>query len=227
MMPLEDLDGDALLIRVGQIGKRCVINLAEDSRYLSKFCDKLLKDDLWKKISPTWEEFCLKAFSHPSYYVDMIRAGVRLLDKGDGKPISAEDAKKAVMAAMVEKVPPLKKNGANQHIVSAELPIPLGEKRRGHRRGSGLPRPSGENRNSEYLVARIKRDRPDIAERMINGDFKSVNAAAREAGINVRPTVKLGDPQKVAQSIARLQGQEYIEALILALETVREANHST
>ena len=36
---------------------------------------------------------------------------------------------------------------------------------------------------SDYLVARIARDRPDILERMKAGEFASVREAAREAGI--------------------------------------------
>jgi len=38
------------------------------------------------------------------------------------------------------------------------------------------------------IVARLKRDRPDIAERLARGEFKSAAAAAREAGIKVGPT---------------------------------------
>jgi ribosomal protein L44E len=37
--------------------------------------------------------------------------------------------------------------------------------------------------NAEYLTARIARDRPDILERMKAGEFRSVRAAAKEAGI--------------------------------------------
>jgi hypothetical protein len=36
---------------------------------------------------------------------------------------------------------------------------------------------------SDYLVARIARDRPDILERMKAGEFTSVREAAREAGM--------------------------------------------
>jgi hypothetical protein len=36
---------------------------------------------------------------------------------------------------------------------------------------------------SDYLVARIARDRPDILERMKAGEFASVREAAREAGM--------------------------------------------
>jgi hypothetical protein len=44
--------------------------------------------------------------------------------------------------------------------------------------------------NADYLTARIARDRPDILARMKAGEFRSVRAAAREAGI-VRPTATM------------------------------------
>lgn len=40
-----------------------------------------------------------------------------------------------------------------------------------------------------YLVSRLKRDRPDIAQRLADGEFRSVRAAAIEAGIVKVPTV--------------------------------------
>ncbi len=41
---------------------------------------------------------------------------------------------------------------------------------------------------AEYLAARIKRDHPEIASRLAQGEFKSVRAAAIEAGIVKSPT---------------------------------------
>ena len=66
----------------------------------------------------------------------------------------------------------------------------------GERRGS---------HNAKYLTARIARDRPDIWERMKAGEFTSVAAAARAAGIpyKVRQRIALGDPLTVAQALRR------------------------
>lgn len=201
MTPLENLSDDKLARRVAHIGKNCLRDVTADSRYLAKFCDNLDETNLWQRLAPTWEEFCKKILAHPASYVDLIRDGVRLLDRGDGTPIPERKARKAAMAEMAKRVPTLEKNGTNQH-------------------GGGyrLPTPSDVGRSSEYLIARIKRDRPDIADRILKGEFESVNEAAREAGISVRPTVKLGDPQSVALSILRLQGQQYAESLIEALK---------
>jgi len=43
-------------------------------------------------------------------------------------------------------------------------------------------------RDADYLTRRIARDFPEILERMKNGEFKSVRAAAKEAGIVKDPT---------------------------------------
>ena len=55
------------------------------------------------------------------------------------------------------------------------------------RENQGSNRTLNRGTIAEYLTARLARDRPDILERMKAGEFPSVRAAAREAGI-VRPT---------------------------------------
>ena len=58
---------------------------------------------------------------------------------------------------------------------------------------------------ADSLIARIARDRPDVLERMKRGEFDSVAAAAREAGIGFakrKKTVTLSDNvDRVAESL--------------------------
>lgn len=61
------------------------------------------------------------------------------------------------------------------------------------------------------LSSRIARERPDILERMQRGEFSSVAAAAREAGIQVRRTPKVSvgeDKEKLAKTLRELVGPE-------------------
>ncbi len=73
--------------------------------------------------------------------------------------------------------------------------------------------------SSDYLIRRIVRDRPDILERMQQGEFPSVRAAAIEAGIikkNKRISVP-ADPAKAAIALGkRFKGQDRI----LLIETL-------
>jgi len=78
------------------------------------------------------------------------------------------------------------------------------------------------NHDSKYLAARIARDRPDIWERMKAGEFASVAAAAREAGIPIkdRSRVDLSDPLRVAAAIKSHFTPKQVEQIITALRTV-------
>jgi hypothetical protein len=49
--------------------------------------------------------------------------------------------------------------------------------------------PTRQGTDPSYLVSRLKRDAPEIAERLADGEFRSVRAAAIEAGIVKVPTV--------------------------------------
>ncbi|MPZ13962.1 MAG: hypothetical protein GEU73_05995 [Chloroflexi bacterium] len=71
---------------------------------------------------------------------------------------------------------------------------------------------------SDYLAARIARDRPDILEAMKAGQFPSVHAAARAAGvlgprISVAPTVT-GFARAIARSLSPADRRVLIEQLI-------------
>jgi hypothetical protein len=82
MTPVERLEGGHLLDRVSHIGEESLADIAEDSRYLAMFCDKLERDAIWQKLAPTWDEFCQKVLGHPAWFVDMHRAAVAMLDEG-------------------------------------------------------------------------------------------------------------------------------------------------
>jgi hypothetical protein len=55
------------------------------------------------------------------------------------------------------------------------------------------PTKPGRGNHASYLTARIARDAPAVLQRMKAGEFKSVRAAALEAGI-----IKAEDPVKLA-----------------------------
>lgn len=61
--------------------------------------------------------------------------------------------------------------------------------------------------NAPYLAARLNRDHPDIAARVEAGEFKSIRAAAIEAGI-IRVPSKLQLAQK---AFVRLNGDDRLE----------------
>ena len=74
-----------------------------------------------------------------------------------------------------------------------------------------------KGRGTDYLTARIARDRPDIWERMKHGEFDSVAAAAREAGIPLpqpRRTMSLSDNvDRVANKLRQHYTQEQVQRI--------------
>jgi hypothetical protein len=76
-----------------------------------------------------------------------------------------------------------------------------------------LIRRNGGN-SADYLAARIKRDRPDLAARVEAGEFRSMRAAALEAGI-----VKPACPVKAAKKAVEKMDEDQFDAFMMWLET--------
>lgn len=79
-------------------------------------------------------------------------------------------------------------------------------------------------RASDYLAARIKRDHPDVAQRMERGEFRSMAAAARAAGIYNRPkTITASrDKGRLANSLLTVYGVDGCQELIAVLQQVMQ-----
>jgi hypothetical protein len=69
--------------------------------------------------------------------------------------------------------------------------------------------------SAEYLTRRIVRDHPDIAERLRNGEYRSVRAAALEAGFAPRTlSVRLDSPSSIARSLRKHMDGDHLAELI-------------
>ena len=70
--------------------------------------------------------------------------------------------------------------------------------------------------SAKYLAARIKRDRPDIAEATMRGEFSSMRAAAKAAGIPVRRYIHIDadDPKQMVRCIENNCTLEVIEEML-------------
>ena len=66
-----------------------------------------------------------------------------------------------------------------------------------------------QGNNTEYLTARLKRDAPTIAARLERGEFRSVQAAAIEAGIVIVPSV-LEQAKRAFLKLSDLDRNEFL-----------------
>lgn len=89
-----------------------------------------------------------------------------------------------------------------------------GEIGRGRDRDSGT---TSNGRGVDYVVARLKRDDPDLAEQVVLGEL-TANAAARQAGIR-RPRIVLSTPERIAASLKRHLDPDTLAALVKLLSS--------
>src|SRR3954451_4795096 len=83
LAPVEELGGAALAVRMTQVGKRSVHCLAEDCRFIAKFCDDLDREEVWKRTSADWDEVCRKSLGYPGEIIQLSRAAAAVLNKLD------------------------------------------------------------------------------------------------------------------------------------------------
>jgi hypothetical protein len=129
----------------------------------------------------TWEDFC----QYPRPWGLGISADVAnaIIDEPDGSRRVAH-----VAAEVMARAKPLAAHG---------------EVGKGRGRVDNVNSKTDGGNSADYLAARIKRDRPDIAERVEAGEFRSIRSAAIEAGI-----VKKRGPVEAAMSAWRKMSME-------------------
>jgi hypothetical protein len=119
-------------------------------------------DDAYGHPFPSMRAFCLAKQPHGlGYDPAMLEALVK-------------ETREITLGEKMAEIQAIRKLGDNQHSDSEGVPI-------------GTPSKRGSNA-STYQVARLKRDRPDIADALARGEYPSVRAAAKAAGIVHDPT---------------------------------------
>jgi hypothetical protein len=113
-----------------------------------------------------------------------------------------------------------------QNLSKAELDQAIELKKHGgDRRSEDAKQDQGSNRTlkrgegADYTKARLRRDHPEIAERLERGEFKSARQAGIAAGfVKDVPTIRLvDDPVKAATSMLKKMGPDWCHRLAAAL----------
>jgi hypothetical protein len=80
-----------------------------------------------------------------------------------------------------------------------------------------IPLNSSRGTSAAHRVSKLKRDAPEFAARLAAGEFRSVRAAERAAGMRVSHTVGLGRPETVARRLIE-HSPDYARAVVQAIE---------
>lgn len=143
----------------------------------------------------TWDRFCLDVLGFPAEYIDKLCQGVHVL-KGDGH--TGDVTEKQAL-------------NASQRLAADPEVRPAAAQGRPRKDDDGkvadrhfVPANKASSESAERIVRRLKRDHPDIAERLANGEFRSARAAGIAAGFVKVPT----HLEKAQRAYARLSDAE-------------------
>lgn len=183
---LSDMPEEFRRLRASSRGGRVLRALHKDCRGLAELLAEA-EDANWAGLGSR-DAFIVECLGRPVDVIDMALDGVRLFNLSE--PVPLDKAVQAETARRMAEAEPMAKHG--------EI---------GNGRGSpdNVRSTSADYGNrADYLAARIKRDHPDIAARVEAGEFRSMRAAAVEAGI-----IKVPSPlMKAQKAVEKLEGDD-------------------
>jgi hypothetical protein len=187
------------------LARRYARHVEQDARPLVRMCRDLHEVQAWESYfedgEKSWERLCREALGYEPEFLAEIEQGVKILEQeghvGDIPGTMAVQARARQAVRLVEH----------------------GGVGRGRNRGDSITSISKERGTSaDYLASRIARDRPEVLERMKAGEFSSVRAAAREAGlVKERWSVPAWSIDRMATYLRERLTPEQLAALIEAL----------
>lgn len=169
------------------------INVPYDCRSLINFVDEAASHRIWEHTGHAdLDDYIHHGLDIDPELVEWARLGLSVI--GKEKPISlgvAIDAGKRAAETMAK---------APELMTATEAGKKGGRGKRGEQ-----CTPLKKGNSKDRLAARIKRDHPDIAARVANGEFKSIRAAALEAGI-VKPmrSIPVDTPEAAIRALLRV-----------------------
>lgn len=190
---LPELPQDYQRLHASSRGGRVLRALHRDCRGLADLLDEA-EEASWAGLGSR-SAFIQECLGRPVDVIDLALEGVKLFDLSEPVPLD-----KAVQAETERRIG---KHGGDRKSETAQNQVD----------NVNLIRRNGGN-SADYLAARIKRDRPDLAARVEAGEFRSMRAAALEAGI-----VKPACPVKAAKKAVEKMDEDQFDAFMMWLET--------
>lgn len=168
--------------------------------------------EIWRKYHPevfaNWEKLCWKYIQQPPDWVDWLIQGVKATSEEVVEADKLADAGKKIADLSYS----LEKSG-EPPAPGMKTPNPAG--RRGKEQDAHA-QPVPQPWSQAGIIRRIKRDHPDIAERVERGEFPSARAAGIAAGFikPSPPSLQLKEPVPTARKLLDKQGKEWCLQLL-------------
>ena len=177
-------------------------NGATPSRFL-ELLGAVTEDEVWRKLKDRRG----RPFATFTQFVVTERPeGLGLHDKGDLQRHLAlehkEEREPYRRQVTVERMTEMRQRV--RELLGIEVPVAESDKGRPvSDKGSATPfiTPRSRNHDAESILARLKRDDPELAQQVISGQ-KTADAAARQMGWR-KPRIVLSTPERIAESLRK------------------------
>lgn len=176
-------DSPAYAVAIKSKAQAALNSVQSDSKQLETWIDILQRDKLYRRLDNaeghpfwSWEQFCTAEQPHGLGYSPAALTAL------------IHERRTSAALAADPNIAPLAMHGANQYGGAQKAAAPP-TRARGRANGNS----SGSNQ-ATYIIRRLKRDFPEVAERLAAGEFKSARAAGLSVGI-----VKPPPPLRVLQ----------------------------
>ncbi|MGA1532275.1 MAG: hypothetical protein ACO33E_04485 [Aquiluna sp.] len=216
-----ELPPDKLEKRLETAKKYFLTAVERDCRQTTKFLEEWRGKGLYKHFCDDWKEFCMQYFERPAEWLDYVAEGTKLLDPKQPqtpsdairavqlKATTAPDRKRQKSPetlANEARAWELREQGLTQKQIGEELGMTqqnVSLLLNGNTSNTcynvtsvacindQLDRPSQRGNSEEYRQARLRRDAPEIAERVESGEI-TTNQGMKLAGLVKSKSFTLG-----------------------------------
>lgn len=165
--------------------------LPYDCRSVITFVEEAEEYRMWERTGyANLDEYIRVGLELDPDMVHWARQGLARLDTSQPIPYGQAVETGKTAAQKLHEAPELPRNGQ------------IGSGRKKNRFDNIKPISGTE---AKYLAARLKRDHPEIADRVTRGEYRSIRAAALDAGI-IKPTktVPIDTPERAIQALLRV-----------------------
>ena len=176
--------------------------LPSDCRNLLLFVPEAEEFQMWTRTGPAdLPAYLREGLGIDPAVVQWAVEGLHKLDTTQPVPLKAAVEAGQRAAQVMEQAPELPRNG---------------EVGNGREKSSfDIVKATPGGNEATYLSARLKRDHPEIAAKVLRGEYRSIRAAALDAGI-IKPTrtIPIDTPDNAVRALLRVFAKEDLQAAL-------------
>lgn len=204
-------------------------NARTECRFLARYYCFLKERGGWELVSPSFEAYCEQYLGKSTDFIEKMLKALEVIPDAtiaQAEEIASQAEFRKAVAKEIETVKPLAPKRGNPSAKTANL-----EGRNQYTNkdednsyyNKNCPKTNKGGDSVEYLAAKVSKDAPEIHQKMKQGEYPSVRAAAVDAGI-VKPRIQVtwkadATPEQIAQAVLKKIPPELIGKVAKAMKS--------